>query len=152
MSRKANKIVVMTMFFFLLTFTFAFPAFAQQLFPHPVGTVTINEYELAFIFNGQMGGGKLNFKGNTYDFKLGGLGIGGIGASHLQASGEVYNMNNVWQFPGTYLQGSLGYSATNQGKGDLWLQNENGVVLHLKSSQQGLGLTTGADGVVVNMD
>lgn len=138
-------------FFFLLTFTFALPAFAQQP-PQTAGTVTINEYELAFIFNGQMGGGKLNFQGNTYDFKLGGLGIGGIGASHIQASGEVYNMNDVRQFPGTYLQGSLGYAATNQGKGNLWLQNENGVVLHLKSSQQGLGLTTGADGVVVNMD
>lgn len=151
MRHRMSKSGIVAMFVFLLTLGFVFPASAQ-LFPQPVGTVTINEYELAFIFNGQMGGGKLNFQNNTYDFKLGGLGIGGIGASHLQSSGEVYNMKNVWQFPGTYLQGSLGYSATNQGKGDLWLQNENGVVLHLKSSQQGLGLTTGADGVVVNMD
>ena len=139
------------MFFLFLIFILSRPAFAQQS-PQPAGTVTIDEYELAYIFNGQLGGGKLNFQGNTYDFKLGGLGIGGIGASHITASGEVYHLNNVWQFPGTYLQGSLGYSATNQGKGDLWLQNENGVVLHLKTSQQGLGLTTGADGIVVNMD
>jgi len=136
---------------FLLAMTFCSQAFAQQS-PQPSGTVTIDEYELAYIFNGQLGGGKLNFQGNTYDFKLGGLGIGGIGASHLKASGEIYNLNDVSQFPGAYAQASAGYSVTDQGKGHLWLQNENGVVLHLKTSQEGLGLTAGADGIVVNMD
>jgi len=137
--------------FILLTFTISLPAYAQQS-PQPSGTVTISEYELAYIFNGQMGGGKLNFKGNIYDFKLGGLGVGGIGVSHLTASGEVYHLDNVTDFPGTYAQASVGYSATDQGKGHIWLQNENGVVLHLKTSQQGLGLTAGADGIVVKMD
>lgn len=118
----------------------------------PSGTVIINEYELAYIFNGQVGGGKLNFQGNTYDFKLGGLGIGGIGASHLTAKGEVYNLNDVSQFPGAYGQASVGYSATDQGKGHLWLQNDNGVVLHLTTSQEGLGLTAGADGIVIKME
>lgn len=118
----------------------------------PSGTVTISEYELAYIFNSQLGGGKLNFQGKTYDFKLGGLGIGGIGVSHLSAKGEVYNLTDISQFPGTYGQASVGYSATDQGKGHLWLQNENGVVLHLTTSQQGLGLTAGADGVVISMD
>ncbi|MGA7879137.1 MAG: hypothetical protein WCA08_25985 [Desulfoferrobacter sp.] len=151
MTHNLSRACIEAVFVLFLTIAFSLPVSAQQS-PPPSGTVTINEYELAYIFNGQLGGGKLNFQGNTYDFKLGGLGIGGIGASHIQASGEVYNLNNVSQFPGTYLQGSLGYSATNQGKGDLWLQNENGVVLHLKTSQQGLGLTTGADGIVVNMN
>ena len=122
-------------------------AFAQQ----PSGTVTIDEYELAYIFNGTMGGGTLTFQGNTYNFKIGGLGIGGIGASHISASGEVYNLKDVAAFPGTYAQASVGYSATNQGEGHLWLQNQNGVQLHLITSQQGLGLTAGADGIIINM-
>jgi hypothetical protein len=117
----------------------------------PSGTVSIDEYELAYIFNGTMGGGTLNFQGNTYNFKIGGLGIGGIGASHISASGEVYNLQDVWSFPGTYAQASVGYSITNQGQGHLWLQNQNGVQLHLITSQQGLGLTAGADGIVINM-
>lgn len=135
----------------LFTVLFCSSAFAQET-PPPSGFVTIDEYELAYIFNGQMGGGKLDFQGNTYKFKLGGVGIGGIGASHITASGEVYNLNEVWQFPGTYGQASVGYSVTNQGQGHLWLQNANGVVLHLTTSQQGLGLTAGADGIVINMD
>ena len=120
---------------------------AQQ----PSGTVIIDEYELAYIFNGSMGGGTLTFQGNTYNFKIGGLGIGGIGASHISASGEVYNLQDVVSFPGAYAQASIGYSATNQGQGHLWLQNQNGVQLHLITSQQGLGLTAGADGIVINM-
>lgn len=151
MNHNMNKTGIATaVSLFLLTITLSLPANAQQS-PQPSGTVTINEYELAYIFNGQVGGGKLNFQGNTYDFKLGGLGVGGIGASHIAASGEVYNLNNVSQFPGTYAQASVGYSATDQGKGHIWLQNQNGVVLHLKTSQQGLGLTAGADGIVITM-
>jgi hypothetical protein len=122
-------------------------AFGQE----PSGTVTIDEYELAYIFNGTMGGGKLFFQGNTYDFRIGGLGIGGIGASHISAAGEVYNLQDIVAFPGAYGQASVGYSATNQGQGDLWLQNQNGVKMHLRTSQQGLGLTAGADGIVINM-
>ena len=125
----------------------SYAAFAQQ----PSGTVTIDEYELAYIFNGTMGGGTLSFQGNTYNFKIGGLGIGGIGASHISASGEVYNLKDIVAFPGTYAQASVGYSATNQGEGHLWLQNQNGVQLHLITSQQGLGLTAGADGIIINM-
>lgn len=141
------KVAVAVLFTVLLCSS----AFAQES-PPPSGFVTIDEYELAYIFNGQMGGGKLDFQGNTYKFKLGGVGVGGIGASHITASGEVYNLNEVWQFPGTYGQASVGYSVTNQGQGHLWLQNANGVVLHLTTSQQGLGLTAGADGIVINMD
>jgi hypothetical protein len=121
---------------------------AQQ----PSGTVTIDEYELAYIFNGTMGGGTLSFQGNTYNFKIGGLGVGGIGASHISASGEVYNLQDVVAFPGTYVEASVGFSATNQGQGHLWLQNQNGVQLHLITSQQGLGLTAGADGILINMN
>jgi hypothetical protein len=122
-------------------------AFAQE----PAGTVTIDEYELAYIFNGTMGGGTLSFQGNTYNFKIGGLGIGGIGASHISASGEVYNLQDVVAFPGTYVEASVGFAATNQGQGHLWLQKQNGVQLHLITSQQGLGLTAGADGILINM-
>lgn len=138
-------------FMALLAMAFSVTVFAEEQ-PPISGTVTIDEYELAYIFNGQAGGGKLYFQGNTYNFKLGGLGVGGIGASHIKAFGEVYNLNEVWQFPGAYGQASVGYSAAMQGKGHVWLQNANGVVLHLTTSQEGIGLTAGADGIVINMD
>lgn len=151
MNRHMINACIKVVFLFLLAVTLSLPAYAEDT-NKPSGTVTINEVELAYIFNGEIGGGKLNFQGKTYDFKIGGLGVGGIGASHITAHGEVYNLNEVWQFPGTYGQASVGFSATNQGKGHLWLQNENGVVLHLTTSQEGLGLTTGVDGIAIQMD
>ena len=125
-------------------------AFAAD--PQPSGTVEIDEYELAYIFNGRAGGGQLHFQGNTYDFKLEGAGIGGIGASHISASGEVYELRDVADFPGAYGEASVGFALDDQGEGQLWLQNQNGVVLHLRTSEQGIGLTSGADGVVITMD
>jgi hypothetical protein len=118
----------------------------------PSGTVEISEYELAYIFNGSAGGGKLNFQDNTYDFKLKGLGVGGIGAAHVSAVGEVYNLENVENFAGKYAEGGIGFAATDKGKGHVWLKNENGVVLHLTTTQEGLGLMAGVDGVIVTMD
>jgi hypothetical protein len=50
----------------------------------------------------------LNFNGQTYTFAVGGLGIGGIGASTINAQGEVYGLSKVENFPGAYAQGRYG--------------------------------------------
>ena len=143
-----RKMAVLTLMAAALVVFSVSSAFAQE----PSGTVIIDEYQLAYIFNGNVGGGKLYFQGNVYDFKIGGVGIGGIGASHITATGEVYNLTDLSQFPGAYVQGSMGISVTDKGKGHLWLQNNNGVVLSLKTSQEGLGLTAGADGILIKME
>ena len=40
------------------------------------GTVEIEQTQIAFIGSGNLGGGKLYFEGKTYNFTVGGLGIG----------------------------------------------------------------------------
>ena len=61
----------------------------------------MNQVQAAFIGSGGGGGsGTLNFRGQSYPFAVGGLGIGGIGASTINAQGEVYGLNNVADFPG----------------------------------------------------
>jgi hypothetical protein len=64
----------------------------------------------------------------------------------------VYELRGVADFPGAYEETSVGFAVDNQGSGHLWLQNQNGVVLHLQTSEQGIGLTSGADGVVITLD
>ena len=118
----------------------------------PSGTVTIDETQLAFIFSGQIGGGQLDFRGQSYDFKVGGLGIGGYGISNLRAVGEVYDLRHVADFPGAYLEARQGWAIGRAGNGHLWLQNANNVVLHLRTAREGLMLTLGASGVVISMD
>ncbi len=149
MERYRSRKSMVALFALLMAVVLPCAAMAQDV---PSGTVQIDEYQLAYIFNGNVGGGKLTFQGNTYDFKVGGVGIGGIGASHITASGEVFNLQDISQFPGVYGQAGMGFSATNVGQGHIWLQNTNGVKLHLWTSQEGLGLTSGADGVLIKME
>lgn len=125
-------------------------AFAQSAAPrHPSGSVNIHEVQVAFIGSGAVGGGTLYYRGRSYPFKLGGLGIGGFGISTLDASGSVYNLRRLQNFEGVYGQARTGWAIGEQGKGKLWLQNANGVYLHLHARRQGLSLTLGADGMLV---
>lgn len=114
------------------------------------GTVQIEQVQIAFIGSGNLGGGTLQFGGQSYPFTVGGLGIGGFGISKMEATGEVYDLNDSRYFPGAYIQGRYGLAVGNASLGDLWLKNANGVVLHLKAKRQGLALSLGADAVYIN--
>src|SRR3954451_6983830 len=68
----------------------------------PDGTVEMREVQVAYIGSGSSGKGDLFYKGRRYPFQIEGLGVGGIGASSIDARGEVYNLRDVGMFPGTY--------------------------------------------------
>jgi hypothetical protein len=70
----------------------------------PTATITLQSVSAAFIGSGQGGEGTLYYGGKAYPSYVGGLGIGGIGASTINASGEVYQLNNLSDFPGAYRQ------------------------------------------------
>lgn len=126
--------------------------FAQSAPPSRAsGSVSIHQVQVAFIGSGAVGGGTLYFRGRSYPFKLGGLGIGGIGISTLDATGGVYNLHQLEDFNGVYGQARTGWAVGEQGKGQMWLQNSNGVYLHLRARRQGLSLSLGADGMVIHL-
>src|SRR3954462_9234856 len=64
----------------------------------PSGTVNMDEVQVAYIGSGGGGSGTLYYQGRAYPFSIGGLGVGGIGASTISANGEVYKLNNVASF------------------------------------------------------
>ncbi len=76
----------------------------------PDGFVDMEQVQAAFIGSGGGGSGTLTFRGQTYPFAVGGLGIGGIGASTIDASGEVYGLKTLADFPGAYAQGRYGFA------------------------------------------
>jgi hypothetical protein len=118
----------------------------------PSGFVEMREVEIAFL--GAAGGGKgtLAFQGRTYPFEIAGLGGGGAGISKIDASGEVYDLTDVAQFPGAYDERRMGVAFGAGGGGDLWLQNNAGVIMHLKAATEGLMLSLGADVVEIRME
>jgi hypothetical protein len=113
------------------------------------GTVSISQVNVALFWSASLGGGSLSFEGKSYKFVIGGLGIGGIGASSLDASGEVYGLQRPQDFEGVFGQTRYGYAIGDESAGKLWLENTNGVVMALKAKRSGLALSAGADGVVV---
>ena len=115
------------------------------------GTVRIEQVQIAFIGSGNVGGGTLKYDGKSYRFKIGGLGIGGIGLSKITATGNVYNLRHLAYFPGAYLQGRYGAVIGDVSAGKLWLKNTNGVVLELKAERQGLALSLGGDAIYIDL-
>ena len=61
----------------------------------PVGTIEMKELQIAWVGSGNFSDGKLHFNGETYPFKISGLGVGGFGeglALSLGADGIVIQM------------------------------------------------------------
>jgi len=117
----------------------------------PDGTIDMQEVQVAYLASGGGGNGTLFYQGGVYPFAIVGLGVGGIGASTISASGEVYKLNSLAQFPGAYVQGRYGFALGNRSGGDLWLQNDAGVILHLKAKREGLMLSLGGDAIAIKM-
>ena len=136
----------------LAAFLVASPSYADDRPGAASGRVSIEQVNLAFIASGALGGGKLSYKGKTYPFKIGGLEVGGVGASKLSASGGVYGLKSISDFPGAYAEVRTGWAIGDKGKGRIWLQNARGVMLKLTGQRQGMQLATGASGVVIRMD
>lgn len=128
----------------------ASPAMAQSRSLGPsTGSVRIEQVQAGFIASGEAGGGTLRFRGRSYPITVGGLGIGSIGASRTVATGTVYGLRNVSDFPGAYVQLKEGWAVGDQGRGNVYLRNDKGVTLRLKTQRQGLQLSFGADGVLI---
>lgn len=123
------------------------PAVAQQRVKS--GTVTIEQLQVAFIGSGGAGEGTLHFRGKTYRFSVGGLGVGGFGISKMEATGDVYNLRELSQFPGAYGAARYGAAFGDKGGGELWLENPHGVMMSLKARREGLAVSLGADAMVI---
>lgn len=117
----------------------------------PDGTIDMKEVQVAYLASGGGGSGTLFYQGAAYPFTIGGLGVGGIGASTISASGEVYKLSSLAQFPGAYAERRYGFALGNRSAGDLWLQNDAGVILHLKAKREGLMLSLGGSAIDIRM-
>jgi hypothetical protein len=117
----------------------------------PTATITMQAASAAFIGSGQGGEGTLYYKGKAYPFYVGGLGIGGIGASTIEATGDVYRLNNIADFAGAYSQVRYGAVAGTASAGEMWLNNPEGVIIHLEAKRTGLMLSLGGDAMVITL-
>ena len=69
----------------------------------------------------------------------------------LEASGEVYKLSDVSQFPGAWIQGNGNLAISTLANGELWLQNNHGVVMRLNAQQAGITLSNGRYEIFIHM-
>ncbi|MEE9238469.1 MAG: DUF1134 domain-containing protein, partial [Thermodesulfobacteriota bacterium] len=131
-----SKILLVTA---VLSVFFVFSSIANSKELVSVGKVTINDTQLGFIIGGSWGKGVLSYNGRDYEFKIKGLKLGTIGISKVSAVGNVYNMNDLSKFSGTYIAGQAGIALAG-GVGGTVLENQNKVYIRLSSTQQGVAL------------
>lgn len=116
----------------------------------PSGKLVIDETQVMVLVGGDMGGGTLLLGDKSYSFKTGGIKLGGVGVHKVHLVGDVYHLKNVADFPGIYATAEAGITVI-KGVGGMWLKNDNGVVIHLKASAEGLALSLGAEGLKISM-
>ena len=117
----------------------------------PSGTIHFEEWQLMAILGGDWGHGTLGYDGKTYKIKVTGLGAGGWGGQKISATGEVYHLNDIADFPGKYVEFRGGLTVA-KGFGGLYVRNGKGVVIKLKTHAEGVALSLGIEGLSIEME
>jgi hypothetical protein len=115
------------------------------------GTLTIESTSIAAGIGVQWGNGVLTLPdGSEHTFSVTGLTVVDVGISSVSASGIVYHMDDVSEFSGNYVAAAAG-AALGGGGTVSRLQNQNGVVIDLSATQQGVQLTLAPGGMAIEL-
>jgi hypothetical protein len=79
-----------------------------------------------------------------------GVSVIDVGVTNISATGSVYNLKSLADFPGNYFAMSAGITIAGGGSA-VFLKNEHGVVVKLLSTDVGLKFNLSADGVQVKL-
>lgn len=116
----------------------------------PSGKITLTMGQGGLLLSASAGSGTLVFQNKKHPFELGGIGLGQFGGAKATCVGEVYNLTQLEDFSGAYVQLKTGVTGTD-GKGEIWLKNTKGVEIRLRSATKGLELTASAEGVLIKL-
>jgi hypothetical protein len=73
-----------------------------------------------------------------------------LGVAQAKASAEVFNLKKLEDFNGTYVAGSV-EGTLGAGAGATTMRNQNGVVIHLFTTTEGLNLKLSPEGLRLNI-
>ena len=116
----------------------------------PSGKVSIESKSIGVGIGVSWGDGKLSFKEKEYPFSIDGLTLVDFGISKASAAGDVYNLTDVAKFAGTYVAAEAGFALAG-GMGGVVLRNQDGVVMHLRSTSKGAKLQLGPSGMTIKL-
>ena len=118
--------------------------------PHS-GTIHLDEWQFMAILSGDFGHGTLAFNNKVYKFKMRGMGALGYGVQKISGVGKVYHLNDIGDFPGSYSEARAGLTVA-KGVGALYIRNDKGVVIELRTHAEGVALSVGVSGIGIEME
>ena len=116
----------------------------------PSATVRVQEWTAAYYGSAAVGKGTIDYQGHHHHFTITGVGAGGDGMQKVSATGKVYNLHSLQEFPGTYRGVSSGLTLI-EGKMHAKLTNDNGVIMYLSGATEGLASSTGVQAFEVKL-
>jgi len=112
----------------------------------PDATVELTQGQVAVGIGWSWGEGVLTYKGQKCPVTVQGLSVIDVGITKATAFGKVYGLKNLEDFNGNYTaataEGTLG-----GGAGASTMKNQNGVVIDLFTTTQGINLKLAPSGV-----
>jgi hypothetical protein len=131
-------ILIMTVFMFL-----SGPAIAQD---KPDATLELEQGQVGLGIGFSWGEGVLTYQGKQYPFKVEGISVIDVGITKATAKGNVFSLKKLEDFNGNYTaataEGTLG-----GGAGATKMKNQNGVVIDLVTTTQGINVKLAPSGV-----
>lgn len=124
----------------------AFISVAEQV----DGTVKITGKSVAAGVGYSWGNGVLTYQGKEYPFSISGFSAGDIGITSAELSGEVYNLKKLEDFNGNYTSFTAGATVAGGGAGAT-MKNQNGVIINVVATTQGLNFKLGVDGMKIDL-
>ena len=138
------KRLIVSVLVLVITLSLFGSVFAQE--EKPDATLTLSKGQVAVGIGWSWGDGVLTFKGKNYPFKVGGLSVVDVGITKANAVGKVYHLKKLSDFNGTYT-GAAAEGTIGGGAGISAMKNQNGVVIELQSTTQGVNFKLAGEGV-----
>jgi hypothetical protein len=112
----------------------------------PDATIELEQGQIGLGIGFSWGEGLLTYLGKSYPFKVEGISVIDVGITKATARGSVYGLKKIEDFNGNYTsvtaEGTLG-----GGAGATKMKNQNGVVIDLFTTTQGLNVKLAPSGV-----
>ena len=128
----------------------AMPAMAIAASDTPDATIELSGGTVAAGVGYSWAKGTLDFQGQSIPVNVKGLSVAALGVGSVRASGEVYNLEKLQDFEGNYTAVSAGATLAG-GAAATAMKNQNGVVIKLRSTTQGLQLNLSVEGVAITL-
>jgi len=134
----------------IISVSLAIPLLAAADDSTPDATIEISGKTVAAGVGYTQGSGTLHYGDRSWPVRLDGLSVGSVGAASIAASGNVYHLARLEDLDGNYTAISAG-ATLGAGGAVSAMQNQNGVVIELQSTTEGVHANLSIDGFTLKL-